>query len=89
MAGTTWGSKNAEDMFTIATRLAGFDKMELMAEIIKRQRGRESMRVNEPTVLEAMQTICDRDEEYTARRTQEILEGNEKLALLISEQENR
>ena len=54
-----WGSKNAEDLFKIATNLAGFDRKELMLEIHRRQRGRDAT-VNEATVLAAMQTIYDR-----------------------------
>jgi hypothetical protein len=79
---TSWGSKNAEDMFTIATRLAGFDPKELMAEICKRTRGRDSMRVNVNTVTEAMQTICDRDSEYVARRKQEIETAHRALGII-------
>jgi len=56
-----WGSRNAEDMFKIATRLAGFDAKELMLEIHRRQRGRDA-KVNEATVLAAMQTVKDRHE---------------------------
>ena len=54
-----WGSKIAEDLFKIATNLAGFDRKELMLEIHRRQRGRDAT-VNEATVLAAMQTIYDR-----------------------------
>ena len=54
-----WGSRNAEDMFKIATRLAGFNGPELMLEITRRQ-GRRNAMVNEATVLGAMQTISKR-----------------------------
>ncbi len=55
-----WGSANAEDMFKIATRLAGFDSKELMFEIC-RQQGARDARVNERTVLAAMHTISQRE----------------------------
>lgn len=64
---TGWGSKNAEAMFNVATRLAGFDAKELMLEITRRQRDR-SCKVYEPTVLEAMQAIANRDPAYVAHR---------------------
>lgn len=60
---TTWGSVNAEDMFKIATRLAGFDASELMLEIHRRQRRRDA-KVNEATVLAAMATVANRNPEY-------------------------
>lgn len=53
---TTWGSRNAEDMFRIAVVLAGFDPRELMLEIHRRQNGRNA-KVNEATVLAAMDTL--------------------------------
>lgn len=53
-----WGSKNAEDLFIIATRIAGFDSGELMIEI--HRRSPKSNKVNERTVLAAMQTVYDR-----------------------------
>ena len=53
-----WGSRNAEDMFTIATRFAGFDGIELMREI--NRRSPSGRKVNENTVCEAMQTLKDR-----------------------------
>jgi len=53
-------SKPARDMFAIAIKLAGFDRTELFLEICRRQRGR-GQRINEPTVLNAMQAIVDRD----------------------------
>ena len=56
---TTWGSKNAEGLFNIATRIAGFDGKELMLEIHKTQRDK-TRNVNEATVLRAMQTVSDR-----------------------------
>jgi hypothetical protein len=56
----TWGSQNAEDLFRIATRLAGFDPKELMFEIHRRVMKRNPIRVNVNTVLEAMQTVYDR-----------------------------
>ena len=58
--GTTWGSRNAEDMFRIATRIAGFDAKELMLEIHNRTKHSKAKKVNENTVCEAMQTIADR-----------------------------
>ena len=61
---TTWGSKNAEDMYAIATRLAGFDPGELMVEIHRRS-DPYATRVNEPTVLKAMQAVQDRYPEGT------------------------
>ena len=60
MTETTWGSRNAEGMFEIATRFAGFDAKELMAQIIYRTRNSSALKVNERTVTEAMQTIQDR-----------------------------
>ena len=56
---TTWGSRNAEGMFRIATLLAGFDASELMIEIHRRQKGRKG-NVNESTVCSAMQVLADR-----------------------------
>lgn len=56
---TTWGSKNAEAMYAIATILAGFDPKELMLEIHRRQRDK-TRQINERTVLQAMQTVFDR-----------------------------
>lgn len=56
---TTWGSKNAEDLFKIATRLAGFDAKKLMLEIHRRQRDK-SRTVNETTVERAMQALSER-----------------------------
>ena len=55
---TTWGSRNAEGMFRIATRLAGFDAKELMLEI--HRRSTNGHKVNENTVTQAMQTLSDR-----------------------------
>ena len=56
---TTWGSANAEDMYRIATRLAGFDAVELMLEIGQQQRdpGRST---SLPTVLRAMGVVSRR-----------------------------
>jgi hypothetical protein len=54
-----WGSREAEDLFKIATRLAGFDARALMLEITRRQRGRDS-KANAATVLAAMQTLSDK-----------------------------
>lgn len=54
-AETTWGSRAAESMFRVAVLLAGFDAGELMAEICRRSRGER--RVNEQTVLNAMETV--------------------------------
>lgn len=59
---TTWGSVNAEDMFQIATRMAGFDPMELMKEIHRRTMHSKALKVNEHSVLEAMQTVFERYE---------------------------
>lgn len=60
---TSWGSHNAEGMFNIATRLAGFDPRELMIEINRRSK---SDKVNERTVLNAMQAIVDHEPDYNA-----------------------
>ena len=54
---TTWGSANAEDMFQIATKIAGFDRIELMKEIVWRTRHSKAQKVNERTVLAAMETV--------------------------------
>ena len=59
MTDTTWGSANAEDLFKIATRMAGFDAVELMVEIHRRQHGRDAI-VNVATVSNAMQVVRDR-----------------------------
>jgi len=40
--------------------LAGFDARELMIEIVRRTRRSKAEKVNEGTVLQAMQTVCDR-----------------------------
>ena len=66
---TSWGSKNAEDMFQIATKLANFDGIELMKEIILRQKRRDA-KVNVTTVLEAMDTIYLRHNGSYKRDTQ-------------------
>ena len=55
----TFCSRNARDMYMIGVRLAGFDADELWTEI-QRRRTRGAARINEPTVLEAMQTVRDR-----------------------------
>ena len=49
---TTWGSKNAEDLFSIATRIAGFEAIALMKEISKLSK--ISAKVKESTVSQAM-----------------------------------
>lgn len=54
-----WGSVNAEDLYQIATRIAGFDRAELMLEI-SRRKGRRDGLVNETTVLNAMKVVSDR-----------------------------
>lgn len=54
---TTWGSVNAEDMFQIATKMAGFDPIELMKEIHRRTMRSSAFKVNESTVLNAMGTL--------------------------------
>lgn len=56
---TTWGSKSAESLYRIATRLAGFDAKELMLAIHRRQRGK-SRTVNVVTVENAMQELTDK-----------------------------
>lgn len=65
---TTWGSRNAEDMFKIATRLAGFDAKALMLEIHRSQRDK-TRKVNEATVLQAMQTLTDRFDAEAASKS--------------------
>ena len=55
---TTWGSKNAEQMFIIATRFAGFDAKELMLEI--HRHSPKGKRVKEDTVTNAMHTLKTR-----------------------------
>lgn len=62
-----WGSANAEDLFKVATRLAGFDARELMLEIHRRLRGRDAL-VNERTVLAAMHTISQRAKQDRSAR---------------------
>jgi len=57
--GTSWGSVNAEDLFTIAVRFANFDSFELMKEIHRIQRDK-SRNVNERTVSQAMKNLKDR-----------------------------
>ncbi len=76
---TTWGSRNAEDMFRIATRLAGFNGGQLMVEINRRQRGRDS-KVNEATVLAAMQTLEDRAPR-DGQREQERVDARARLGV--------
>jgi len=58
---TTWGSRNAEDMFRVAVLLANFDAADLMTRINKRSRDRKT---NERTVLACMQEM--RDEQANA-----------------------
>ena len=58
---TTWGSKNAEAIYDIATALGGFDPVELMLAICQVQK--RSSRVNEPTILQAMQNIIDNQDQ--------------------------
>jgi len=70
---TTWGSRNAEDMFQIATKLAGFDPIELMKEIVRRTKGRKTFRVNEPTVLNAMDAIYWRHSEHSPPTQEQAL----------------
>lgn len=55
---TTWGSRNAEDLFKIATRIAGFDSKKLMLAIHRRQRNKRKQ-VNMATVEAAMQELKD------------------------------
>ena len=55
---TTWGSKNAEDMYRIAVKLANFDPKELMIEI--HRLSPRGDKVKESTVLKAMQIVFDR-----------------------------
>lgn len=57
--GAGWGSAAAEDMFRVATMLAGFDARELMLEIHRRTAHSRAEKVNEPTVLAAMQTLIE------------------------------
>jgi hypothetical protein len=54
-------SRNAADLWRIAVKLAGFDPVELLAEILKGQR--VYAKVKESTVTGAMQRIQDRDME--------------------------
>ncbi len=79
--GTTWGSKNAEDMFTVATKLANFNAKELMVEIHRKSPCGNKVKVS--TVEDAMHIIAERhktDEEKAEqkRRVKEFLEGMEK-----------
>ena len=73
---TTWGSKAAESMFQIATRLAGFEPGELMLEIHRLTHHRGTTRVNEPTVRKAMSIIYERwhGEEMRAKRQEALAE---------------
>ena len=54
-----WGSKAAEDMYRIATSLAGFDRVELWKEMMRRQGKRDAL-VNERTVINSMQVLGER-----------------------------
>ena len=67
---TTWGSRDAEEMFNLATRLAGFDPKELMLEIHRLSGRRDTTRVNVRTVLRAIQNLADRDPEYQVAMTE-------------------
>ncbi len=63
---TTWGSKNAEDMFAIAVNMANFNPIELMKEIHKRSPLGTKVKLS--TVENAMQAIIDRYEDSKERR---------------------
>jgi len=60
-------SKRGQEMFTIAVYLANFDRVELMLEIYRLQRNK-SAKINEPTVLQAMDNIYHK---YHDQHTQE------------------
>ncbi len=51
--GDGWASKNASDMMKIAVVFGGFDPIELIKRINKRQRGRDA-KVNERTVCSVL-----------------------------------
>ncbi len=65
---TTWGSKNAEDLYRLATRMANFDAGELMTEIHRRTAKSKAEKVNERTVEAAMQTVFERHAEEATER---------------------
>ena len=57
--GDGWMSENAQDMFTIAVNMAGFDAKELATLIIMRSMAHPDRKVNEATVTNAMQDLRD------------------------------
>ena len=65
----TFMSRPARDMWMIATLLAGFDPDELWEEIRRQRAGRRpGGRINEPTVLNAMDALARRHRMELARR---------------------
>ena len=65
----TFMSRPARDMWMIATLLAGFDPDELWQEIRRRRAGRRPVgRINEPTVLNAMDALMRRHRPELANR---------------------
>ena len=65
----TFMSRPARDMWIIATLLAGFDPDELWEEIRRQRAGRRpSGRINEPTVLNAMDALMRRHRPELAKR---------------------
>lgn len=52
-------TKDAADLFKIAVNLAGFDALEVMKEIARRQRGRVA-KANVTTVEQALLTVSNR-----------------------------
>lgn len=62
-------SRPARDMWMVATLLAGFDPDELWEEIRRQQAGRRHCgRINEPTVLDAMDALMRRHRPELAKR---------------------
>lgn len=69
MRAATFMSRPARDMWMIATLLAGFDPDELWEEIRRQRAGRRpGGRINEPTVLNAMDALARRHRMELARR---------------------
>ena len=64
----TFMSGPARDMWMIATLLAGFDPDELWQEIRRQRAGRRPVgRINEPTVLNAMDALVRRHRQESAK----------------------
>ena len=58
--GDGWMTKNARDLYKIATRIAGFDEKQL-SDAIVRKKGNRSGMVNMATVEDSMEELVRQD----------------------------